>query len=346
MNKNLRTIIILLVVLALCVGGFIFISKLIDKQEAQDALDAEESIINIGDIVDGLYIGITTNAGSMEFVSDGENWKYYQDENFPLKESYMTDIIDAAVGLTAFREIEAVDDLSAYGLDDGSYLTLMIIDSENNVFVLDIGYPISDGSAWYARDPSLNTIYIISDELPNAVNFSLYDMIDMENFGSFDAEDVKSISIVSGEAKLSYKQETVTSEMATGEIDEDTGEQIYEENILSTWYDITGEEPVLINDITTPSLLAETAAGFEFTACMNYDASEGLLQSSGLSDPSMTITVVWTDISGAEASETLVVGRSDGNGSYWVKLASSNALYTISETYITPFVNVISEVNE
>lgn len=346
MNKNLRTIIILILVLAICVGGFVFAMKLSDKKEAQDKADAEASVIEIGDIVDGLYIGITTNAGSMEFVSDGESWKYYQDENFPLDDSYMADIIDAAVGLTAVREIEIADDLSYYGLDEGSYLALRIIDSENNIFALDIGSPISDGSAWYARDPDLDTIYVIGSELPNSVNFSLYDMIEMEDFGSFDAPDVLSITASDRKGQLAYKQETVTSELATGEIDEDTGEQVYNENILSTWYDVTGEEPVKLTDITTPSALAEAAAGFEFSACMNYDPDEEYIEACGFTDPNFIITVTWTDISGAEVSETLIVGRLDGNGNYWAKLGSSDAAYLISESSIQPFKTALEAISE
>ena len=340
MKKSLRTIIILLVVLALCVGGFVAVTKLIDKQEAKDKADAEASEIKIGEIIDALYIGITTNAGSMEFVNDGESWKYYQDQDFPLDESYMTAIVDAAVGLTAVREIEVMDQLSYYGLDEGSYLTLLIIDSENHVFALDIGSPIGDGSTWYARDPGLETIYVISGELPAAVDFELYDMIELERFGSFKPTDIKSMTITADENKVVYQQETTTETVATGEIDEDTGEEIYMDNVISTWYDLSSGEAVQMADNTVPDSLAQIASAFEFASCMNYDASEEYLDTAGFNDPAVSVTVTWEDVSGKEVSRTMVIARSDGEGKYWAKLSDSNVVYLIDSIYVESFIVV------
>jgi len=338
MNKNLRTIIILLLVLVIFIGLFLALRTFNKNTEAEEKAEAEASVINIGNLVDGLYIGITTNAGSMEFVSDGENWKYYQDENFPLEESYMTAIVDAAVGLTAIREIDVADSLSAYGLDEGSYLSLLIIDSENHVFALDIGSPIGDGSTWYAREPGLNTIYIISGELPAAVDFDLYDMIELESFGLFEPTDVKQMTITAGDKQLVYQQETHTETVSTGEFDEDTGEEIYQDNIISTWYDLSAGETVLMEDSTVPASLAEIASAFEFHSCKNYNASEELLETSGFTSPTASITVVWTDLSGNEATRTLLIGRTNGEGYYWAKLADSNAVYLMESIYAESFI--------
>lgn len=344
MSKNLRTIIILLVVLALCIGLFVALTMFNKNNEAEEEAEAEASIVNIGNIVDGLYIGITTNAGSMEFISDGESWMYYQDQSFPLEESYMTDIVDAAVGLTAVREIEVADDLSYYGLDEGSYLSLRIIDSENNIFALDIGSPIGDGSTWYARDPDLNTIYVISSELPTAVDFDLYDMIEPESFGSFETSDIKSMTITSGEQQLVYQQEVDTETVATGEFDEDTGEEIYMDNVISTWYDVSSGEAVIMEDSTVPASLAEIAAAFEFASCKNYNASEDYLDTAGLLSPETSVTVVWTDISGEEVSQTLLIGRTDDEGNYWVKLSDSNTVYMMESIYIESFLVAVTSL--
>lgn len=346
MSKNVRTIIILLVALALCAGLYVGVTRMVKNDEEQAAADEEASIINIGDIVEEVqYISLTSGGVTLEFLNTGEKWIYYQDENFPLKDSYMTAIVDAAVGLTAIREIEITDELSSYSLDEGSYMAVRILDDNNDVFSLDIGAPIGDGSTFYARDPMLDTLYVISNELPMAVSFDLYDMVEIESFGTFEAADISSITVTAGDKQLVYQQETSEVPFETGEIDEDTGEEVYESSIISTWYDASTDEPVLMNDITTPTSLAETAAAFEFASCRHYNASETLLEESGIASPRLTITVTWTDISGEEVSQSMTIGRVNGNGSYWAKLGDSPAVYEIAASYVEPFVNAI-EVSE
>lgn len=342
MSKNIRTIIILLVVLALCAGLYVGVTRIVKDDEEQAALDAEASIINIGNIVEEVqYISLTSGGVTLEFVNTGEKWIYFQDENFPLQDSYMTAIVDAAVGLTAIREIEITDELSSYSLDEGSYMAVRILDDNNDVFSLNIGAPIGDGSTFYARDPMLDTLYVISNELPMAVSFDLYDMVEIENFGTFEAVDVSSITVTTEKKQLVYQQETSEVSFETGEIDEDTGEEVYEANIISTWYDASTSEPVLVNDITTPTALAETAAAFEFASCRHYDAPESLLESSGITSPNLTITVTWTDVSGEEVSQSMTIGRLSGNGGYWAKLGDSPAIYEIAVSYVEPFLNAI-----
>lgn len=341
MSKNMRTIIILLAVLVLFIGIFIGLNIYNTHNVAKQEAEAEASVISIGNIIDGQYISITMGGVTYEYLNTGESWTYVQDENFPLVDSYLAAVVDAALDLQAEREIEITEALEVYSLDEDSCLAIRIMDSENNIFALNIGAPIGDGSRYYAKDPDLDTIYIIDNTLPEAAGFDLYDMIEIESFGSFEPTDITEMTITVGEQQIVYRQETTTETVATGKYDEDTGEELYDENIISQWYDASSGEAALMEDSTVPASLAELAAEFEFSSCKNYDASESLMKDSGLASPTATITVVWTDISGKEMSQTLLVGRSDGAGCYWSKLGNSNAVYTIEGSYVDGFLNVV-----
>lgn len=345
MNKNIRTILILLLVLAMCIGAFVAVKALNRSTTAKEEAEAEASVIKLGNIVDGQYISITMGGITYEYLNNGESWVYVQDEAFPLEDSYLTAVVDAALNLYAEREIEISYDLEEYSLDEGSYLAVRIMDSEKNIFALNIGAPIGDGSRFYAKDPDLDTIYIIDNTLPEAASFDLYDMIEFESFGSFEPTDITSITVTADEQQLIYKQETASETAATGQYDEDTGEEIYEANIVSTWYDASSGELVLMEDDAVPASLAETAAELEFYSCKNYNASDSLLENSGLKAPSITVTVTWTDISGEEMSQTLIVGRLDKNGYYWSKLVDSNAVYMIEGAYVEGFLAAAETLN-
>lgn len=344
MKKSFRLILILLVVLAMCVGTYAaLIYRTTDDTSEDDSQNSQN--VSLCNLVDALYISISRPDIKMEFINDGDTWTYYQDQDFPLDETYLAAVKNAILNLTASRTIEIAESLEAYGLDsDFAYVTA--IDSENHVFGLQIGNPIDYSySTFYARIPDEDVIYVISNELPDAISFDLSDMLEMESFGSFDPEDISEISVQQGEQLIVYKQETVTESVPTGEIDEDTGSEIYEDKTVSTWYDTTSETPVLLTDTAASNAeaLAEAASSFQFTALKNYNASETYLTSCGLDDAALTITVTWKLPTGTETSQTLLVGRLDGEGNYWAKLPSSQAAYTISCSLIDPFFDIIAQ---
>lgn len=334
MKKKLRTIIILLVVLAVMIGAYLVVNSMAKKKEAEKLQAEQDAVIPIGEIEDAGYISLSAGGSKLDFINNGEKWIFLGDENFPVEDSYLTAIADAAIGMTAIRKIEATDELSAYGLDENC-AGVNIIDSENHVFGLYIGNPIGDGSTWYASVPGEQGIYIISDELPTAITFNIYDMIELERFDSFETADVTSITVVKGEDKLVYRQEINKDESPAAEVDEETGEGIT--NYTSTWYDESDGESKVMKNITAPSALAKTATELKFSACKDYDADEELLDMSGLNDPTAEITIAWNGADGSEKSTTIIVGRSAGDGLYWAKLVDSKAVNYMSGELVEPF---------
>jgi hypothetical protein len=67
---------------------------------------------------------------------------------------------------------------------------------------------------------------------------------------------------------------------------------------------------------------------------VSYKADEAELAAAGLDDTAAAVTVTWT-----EGENTLYVGKSDGNGSYYARLEGSRGLYLIAPAIAETFLN-------
>ena len=172
MKKNLRLIIILAVILSLCIGLYAVIT-LTNRSEDDDT---ETTLIRLNDLTDAAVITVKNSNGTMEFINNGDSWTYTGDETLSIDPTKLASLKQAIVGLTALREIDAVDSLSAYGLDKNA-ITVTAEDGDGKVFKIDIGNEIATGDGHYALISGADKIFIISNDLYDASSFNINDII-------------------------------------------------------------------------------------------------------------------------------------------------------------------------
>lgn len=279
MRKQIKILLLLAVVIALCAAALVFIIT----RPAED--DTESAVI--GRIKDAVHVTVVTPTGRADFTDTGDKWVYDQDRDFPLNDRYITDIVSAMSDLEPIRAFTAQDTWEAYGLAEGT-TTVTVTDADGSELTLELGGMI-DEEKYYARVPDSDTVYVISNQLSKAAAVDVADMMTLEKFGSFLPEDVTSV--------------TVTVDGVT-------------------------------TDLTLDDDVRTAASEIRFSSCVSYKADEAELAAAGLDDTAAAVTVMWT-----EGENTLYVGKSDGNGSYYARLEGSRGLYLIAPAIAETFLN-------
>lgn len=158
MKKRARTLVILLCVLATCVGAYIVIS-FTNANEAKKAAEAANAALLYASGRDApVKISCVSSGEPLSFVLEDNKWYAANNHDFPLKQEPLTTLAASLNSLTAVRILDKPLPLSAYGLDQPAY-TLTASGKDGNVFKMLIGS--QTGEYFYAMTEGGNKIYTI-----------------------------------------------------------------------------------------------------------------------------------------------------------------------------------------
>lgn len=358
MKKNKKQLVILLAILVVCVFGY-FTALLINDYQEKKASEAEaEKVIYVGDISEASSISFNNGSETMVFSLEDGLWYYQDDMDFPLTQSYLTNIAGALSGLTAVREIEIVDSLAAYGLETPSY-TVSVTDKNGQSLDLLIGSAVGDN--YYAMEPDGKVIYTIGSTLVGYLGYELYDMIELETFDLLEEANIASATITYGDTAITLEKETVETQKDVLTPDDAGGFTTETETTEEyVWYVVAGGERTAIEDIEATADLSavdyldgllDALDSLDFDACENYKADGDEIAAFGLDTPSLVLTVTYTEIGddGDSVSKnlTLAVGTAQEDGtSYYASMNDSSAVNRISADLITPIIAIVTALGK
>ena len=283
MKRYKRLGVLLGLLAAVCLATFA-LTRYEEKQEAIRA--SEEVILSVpSDTVQSLSWIYTTEG--LAFHRDGDAWLYDEDEAFPVSAEKVAAILAHFEDFTASFTIEDVEDYSQYGLDDPA-CTIRLA-TEDQTYEIKLGdfskmdqqryVDIGDGNA-----------YLVSQDPMDFVTSALSDMILHDDTPGF--ETVTQIQFSGAE---NY---TITRM-------EDSGLSYSDADVYFTQQN--GEYLPLNKSSVTQYL--NTITSLDLLDYVTYNATAEELESYGLTDPELSVTVdyTYTDDEENTVSDTCVI---------------------------------------
>lgn len=164
--KRYKSMIILLSVLVCCVGLYFFVGFLGEKQ-AKRELQEDIMVTNLVSLVSLEY---TNGEETMSFAKKDGKWYVVEQEDFALDSSSVESIAYVMQSVMAVRQLEDVDELSDYGLEEPLY-TIKMKDENGKETVLYIGDIAGENQ--YATVNDKTVIYTINSSVAEMLEFDL-----------------------------------------------------------------------------------------------------------------------------------------------------------------------------
>lgn len=288
--KRTNRILMLTGILAVsCIATFA-ISKYEEKQEAIQNSDA--IILELpADTVDAISWNV--NNTEFSFHKEEDNWIYDEDEAFPVSEAALSDILSLFEGFGASFIIEDAQDLEQYGLDDPQ--GIISLTAQDTTYELRLGDFSKMDELRYA-DIGDGNVYLVNKDPIDYLKTDLSDMILHD-----DIPNLKTATRITFEGLENY---TITYS------DPEENTASYSENDV---YFTQKDGKTLPLDTDTIKDYLSTLTSLRLQNYVTYNATSQELESYGLYDPALSVTISYTyeDEDGNSISDTCVVHISE-----------------------------------
>ena len=276
MRKKNKGVLILIIVLVLLLAVYFGLRSWNVSQEEKEEAEQEAATVHVTDTAAEDIVSLKFNVGNgdLEFSKEDDQWYYTPDKDFPLQQSYPEDMAEAVGSITADRE-----------LTDGD-------SAEGNVTELLFGDMTGDD--YYVMISGSDTVYTVSSSVIDALNYSLEDMAQLDDYPSIGSGNlVKEVITQNGET-TTYDSE-----------DEDQAEDI--------------------------AAVAGGLGAVTLSEAADYSVEDEDLDMYGLDEESrITVEATYTQ-DDEEQLLTLYIGNEDGNGNRYVMINDSRIVYLISD---------------
>lgn len=201
--KKLIKLIVLLVVLAGLVVGYVFLSKHMAKKEAAENAQPEV------DTTVTVFTLDSSKVSAIDYVFDGESislkkadgkWQWADDADFPLDETYPEDMLSVLTSVIADRLIaENLDNEAEFGMDEPN-MSVKYSTSDGTEYTYVIGDYNSVSEGYYVKVGTQDKIYMIKDSSGSSViaPFMYYklEMIKADSIPEPEAERITDVEYV------------------------------------------------------------------------------------------------------------------------------------------------------
>lgn len=333
-KKQMLTLLIVLGVVVLLLVGMLVWNWYSEKQKAA----AEEAAqIHVTTVEDPVKLTYCNGTDTLTFTKEDDEWESEDVPDFPLDSSYVETIVTTLEELTAERELDVVDELSAYGLEDPQQW-VTVTDEDGTSATLYLGNTTGESNTYAMVGKDGETIYTISSDLVNNMGYDLYGMAELAEFPALSSSNTKTVTI-NGKMKSTLTVKEVESE----EADEDDGETSSadssaeeEETKEYNWY-LSGEVDVTKEAYLTA--LRTEIDSISFSSLHDFQPSQSERKGYGLTEPTAALTVQYLDDEDEEQTVTLLIGSeytdADGTAYYYAMLKGrDDEVYLISQDSI------------
>jgi hypothetical protein len=306
--KTLYVLLGVLVVISLVTFG---VSRL--EEHKEKIKNSEDTILALSEeSVTTLSWECGSNAYAFHRDEDG-NWVYDSDEEFPTDQQTIADMLERFADFGVSFEIDEVDNLGDYGLDDPE-CTIHLETEEASYEILLGDYSTMDSKRYVSIGDG--KVYLVNEDPLDDYDVELSDLIDQDEIPYLT--EVKSLAFTG------LENYSVT----------------YEENSTDTYSedDVYFAEPDgkrLPLDTSLVQSYLRTLAYLDLTDYVTYKATDEDLASYGLDDPKLTVVMEYEpDEDDEEDDGTILiqVGRvsDDEDADAYVRIDDSGIIYRIS----------------
>lgn len=285
MKRGKKLLILMAALLVLLGGTYVMKQINFEGEEPEETEGVETTVIFAATEEEITQIAWTLGEVTLTFTQTEDGWVYPEDENFPVDNDMMGNVLAKLEELTSTKTIEGAADLAEYGLDEPVVKINVTTDKSSEIL-------IGDKSALGGYYASLGdgNVYLIEEAVKNMFSKELYDLV-LE-------EEIPDMSTV-----LEVGAKTETSELSII-YREEAGIAYSDEYV---WYWENGDELLALDNELTETLLA-SVSGISWEECVNYHADIEELGEYGLSTPVLTLNVSYVE------STQVDTGKKDDDG--------------------------------
>lgn len=298
-----------LIVLCAAYAGVVAYS---DHSQEKKNQQEEAKKVYMTDLSDVTAISYDNDGNVLSFTKKGDQWKYDDDDKFPVSPFRIDSLVSTVKKLDAIRKLDGGDDLPAYGLDT-PLRRVKVTDDKGTTETILIGEK-TDGGDYYAAIDGQNVPYLISSSLFDETAYGLEDMIKLQEFPMISGTDIKTITI---------EKDGVTQHYVKKKVD-DKG--------TIAWYRGSDEsEDNKLPDNSALNTLADSLSSLAIKRCENYKVTDSELPSYGLDTPAAVLSYTYNK-DGKDQSFTMNVGKLNKDGSaYYTRTKDSNYVNEIEK---------------
>lgn len=274
-----------------------------------------------------------------EFIHEGDQWFYKEDEKFPLDAELLKEKLSSVTSVDSMREIKEPENLEDFGLKNPE-VKVTIKEAEDKETVLSFGDVNEAVSGCYMMiNEDESQIYLVDSSAKNAMKFNLEDLADKEEIPSITSTTIKKITVEEDGKTRSLIEE-----------ENEAGWTFTDENSLKQ----TADSSLVSQFISSFSSLS-------WKSYVTYDLSD--LSKYGLDNP-IRITIDYqleedntdseedndleTSTSGEEKETkkivekqlVLLLGAKDSEGNYYGKQESDTCIYTLPSDIAEKLLNM------
>lgn len=244
-----------------------------------------------------------TNEGiNYNFKKDG-NWIYEEDDNFPVNETKINQLLSIFNGLQSTFKIENVEDYDQYGLENP--VCTIIVSTKDNTYTIQLGDFSKIDEQRYVSIGDGN-VYLVSEDPMDLYNVVLADLIKNDDVSTISS-DVTNIDFKGNETyKIVYDEDNDNS---------------YDD--LDVYF--TNDKPL---DTSKVNLYLNSISSLNLTNYVSYNATEKEIEAYGLNKPDQTIEIRYVDTD--EEKQSLSVSVSKVEDIAYARVGESKILYEIT----------------
>ena len=191
-KRGKKLLLLSLTFVLLCGAAFLTTQLSSENTVTEESSDSGVDILSL-DLSTANSIHWNINDTDFSFYKEGDNWVYSNDSTFPLDQSALDTLFAQLSPLHANSSIEAVEDLSQYGLTDAA-CSLTVDDTQ-----ILIGSASPMDSQRYVSIGDGN-VYLVDDALYSALDHQLFDLLQLESIPTVE----EYLSVSTGTLTLTY----------------------------------------------------------------------------------------------------------------------------------------------
>ena len=285
MKRAKRIYILLGVLVVVCAAAFAAVRY---QEETERIANTDAVILEIDpDTVDTLSWSYDTE--SFAFHKDGQ-WLYDEDDAFPVDQDKIGELLDLFQSFGASFLIEEVTDYGQYGLNDPE--CTIALTAGDTSYEIQLGAFSTMDSQRYVSIGDGN-VYLVSEDPMESFEVTLSDLIQQDEVPGFD--QVSTLQFAGADSYEAAYQEENTDTFC-----EDDAYFVQRDGV---------SRPL---DTDRVESYLSTLENLDLTDYVTYNATEEEIQSCGLDDPELTVTVAYTaeNEDGEEESGTFTLAVS------------------------------------
>lgn len=336
--KNKKGLIAGIVILLILIGVYVGLKVAGPEEDKEQTEEKEITAFEVkGENIS--KVSIENDGVLYTFVKEEETWKYAEDENLPLNQAVVSNIISGLTSVKAQRELKDIENPADYGLSEPK-LKVIITDKDNAETVLNFGDDNEAVSGAYMSVGNNEKIYLVNSTVKTDLQFEKNDLAETEELPQIAVGNIKKVEISSENGV-----KTLHEEEADG---------------LWTLYKEDGSQVSV--DTAKVNDYMNHFSGLSLIDFVSYDTNN--LSSYGLDNPKK-VTVFYEEEQEQESEDTseeaededaekeepvmvvkefvLLAGSTDEDGNYYVKTADSNYVYTMAAATVEEIMNLASE---